>query len=115
LSLSSTAFRSACDGLLLACLSLGALAFAAREALAPREAAAGVAVIFAPWTTQDAVLSRAVAAGGRFVRFGPASFVAIVVPDDAQYSSRVEGAWLVADPKALAACWPGAGEEGRRT
>jgi hypothetical protein len=73
--------------------------------------------VFAPWTPPETVLNRAVAAGGRFVRFGAVSFVAIVAPDDAQYAGRISsnGAWLVADPQALVACWPGLTGEARRT
>jgi len=42
------------------------------------------------------------------VRFGGASFIAVVIPDDGGYQTRVlnAGAWLVLDPQALAACLP---------
>jgi hypothetical protein len=100
--------RYTTDLALLGCLSIVGLIVAATMALAPREPAKGVAVIFAPWTQADAALSRAVQAGGRFVRFGGAPFIAVVIPDDAHYQVRVlqAGAWFVADPQALAACLP---------
>ena len=94
------------DALILASVSIGALYATARFSLAPRDPARGVAVVFAPWTPQEATLTRTVEAGGRFVRFGGASFIAVAMPDDANYSARAfaAGAWLVLDPKALAAC-----------
>ena len=96
------------DAGLLACLSLGALYAGARIGLMPSDPAKGVAVIFAPWTAADQALSRAVDSGGRFVRYGGLPFIAIIVPDNAEYSQRMldAGAWLVVDPQALAACLP---------
>ena len=90
----------------LACLSLGALYVGARVGLPPRDPTQGVAVIFAPWTAAEKTLARATDGGSRFVRFGGASFIAIVVPPDANYAERMfgAGAWLVVDPQALAAC-----------
>jgi len=98
--------RYALDLALLVLLSAAAFIAAAVTALAPRDTASGVAVVFAPWTGADAALSRSVGARARFVRFGGASFIAVVVPDDAGYQTRVldAGAWLVLDPQALAAC-----------
>ncbi len=100
--------RYAIDMALLISLSFAAFIAAAVMALAPRDPANGVAVVFAPWTGADVVLSRAVEARARFVRFGGASFIAVVIPDDAGYQDRVlnAGAWLVLDPQALAACLP---------
>lgn len=91
---------------LLACLSLGTLYAGARIGLTPRDPAKGVAVVFAPWTAAERTLSQAVENGSRFVRFGGLPFIAVVVPDDPQYSSRIldAGAWLIIDPQALAAC-----------
>ncbi len=113
----STLGRSVLDGLLLAGLSLGGLYLAVREGLAPRDPAAGMAVVFAPWTSPEAVLARSVEAGGRFVRFGGAPFVAVVIPEHAQYAAHIasRGAWFVADPQALAACLPDRGGEAGRT
>ena len=100
--------RYALDLALLALLSIAAFVAAAVMALAPRDPATGVAVVFAPWTAAEVALSRSVEAKARFVRFGGASFIAVVIPDDANYQTRVldAGAWLVLDPQALAACLP---------
>ncbi len=78
----------------------------AAATIAPKNEGEGVAVIFAPWTDAHDSLSRAVDAGGRFVRFGAFDFIAIVEPEAAEYALRVrsKGAWLLADPSALAAC-----------
>lgn len=94
------------DGVLLASLSLGAFCASARIALIPRHTSEGVAVIFAPWTAADKTLLRAVTAGSRFVRFGGLPFIAVVMPDSPKYADRMlgSGAWLVVDPRALAAC-----------
>ena len=98
--------RHAIDGMLLASLSLGALYATARIGLKPRDPANGVAVVFAPWTAPDVAFRKAATVGARFVRFGGPSFIAVVVPEDIDYPSRIlaSGAWLVLDPKALAAC-----------
>lgn len=100
--------RYAIDLALLGLLSVAAFVATVVIALAPRDPASGVAVVFAPWTGADAALTRSVEAKARFVRFGGASFIAVVIPDDAGYQARVlnAGAWLVLDPKALAACLP---------
>jgi len=102
----SALFRRSIDALLLTSLSLGALYATARIELKPSDPARGVAVVFAPWTTPDAALLRAVEAGGRFVRFGGLPFIAVVIPEDSSYSSRIlsAGAWLVLDPQVIAAC-----------
>jgi hypothetical protein len=94
------------DTLILATVSIGALYATARFSLAPRNPSLGVAVVFAPWTPAETTLTRTVEAGGRFVRFGGAAFIAVAMPDNADYSARAfaAGAWLVLDPKALAAC-----------
>lgn len=98
--------RTLIDAAVLACVSIGALYGTARLTLAPSQPERGVAVIFAPWTTAEATLARTVEAGGRFVRFGGVAFVAVAIPDDRDYSGRVlsAGAWLVVDPKVVAAC-----------
>ena len=103
---SSSPFRFSIDLALLACLSIGGLYATARVALSPRDPAQGVAVVYAPWTPSDAAFVRTVAAGGRFVRFGGAAFVAVAMPDQADFSDRVlaAGAWLIVDPRILAAC-----------
>ncbi len=89
----------------VACVSLYG---AARLAFEPRDASAGVAVLFAPWTSANDALARSVMAGASFVRFGGYPFIVIVTPDDAGYLSRARaaGAIFIADPQALAACLP---------
>lgn len=98
--------RLSVDVVLLTCLSFGALFFTASLALEPRHPEGGVAVLFAPWITAEDTMARSVGAGARFVRFGGPSFVTVVVPDDAGYPARIRaaGAWMVADPQAVAAC-----------
>jgi hypothetical protein len=90
----------------LVCVTLGAFAVSARIGLIPLTTDDGVAVMFAPWTSASESLSRATEPGGRFVRFGGTSFITVVMPDDQAYADRVlsRGAWLVMDPKVLAAC-----------
>lgn len=99
-------FRKILDIGLLSCLSLAALYAGARVGLVPRNPAQGVAVIFSPWTDASHALSQAVAGGSRFVRFGGLPFIAVVMPDDMNYPNRIldAGAWLVVDPRVLAAC-----------
>jgi hypothetical protein len=103
---SSGLIRKIVDIGLLACLSLGTLYAGARVGLTSRDPSQGVAVIFAPWTAAENTLSRAVEGGGRFVRFGGLPFIAVVMPDNANYPDRMldAGAWLVVDPQTLAAC-----------
>lgn len=74
--------------------------------LAPKDNVAGVAVIFAPWTNASEAMTLSVEAGGRFVRFGAFDFIAVIEPERGDYASRARagGAWLLADPVALAAC-----------
>jgi hypothetical protein len=104
----STRSRPLVDGMLIACFALVSSCAVARIALEPRDPSAGVAVVFAPWTSQEDALARAVEAGGRFIRYGAFPFVVVVMPETADYLSRIsrDGALLVADPRALAACLP---------
>lgn len=71
-----------------------------------KEESEGVAVVFAPWTSATDAMTRAVEPGARFVRFGAFDFIAVIEPQSADYVRRVRsnGAWLFADPAALAAC-----------
>jgi hypothetical protein len=98
--------RCLVEAAVLACVAVGSFYVTVRNGLAPREPASGVAVIFSPWTAADAALTRAVEAGGRFVRYGGYPFIVIVVPETPDYPSRVHGAGalFVVDPGALAAC-----------
>ena len=78
----------------------------ARIGLEPGDPLRGVAVVFAPWTDAATVLTRAVSAGGRIVRFDGPSFIVVIKPDNADYVRRVKeaGALLIVDPKILDAC-----------
>lgn len=98
--------RITIDAAALVLLSLAGL-FAAVSAVAlPREPARGVGLVFAPWTSTETVLTRVAEAGGRFVRFGGAPFVAIAIPDDSDREARTlaSGTWLVVDPFVISAC-----------
>jgi hypothetical protein len=90
----------------LAALSVAVLYFSARSTLIPREPEQGVALVFAPWTKPEAAMKRTVGLGARFVRFGGLNFITVAIPDDREYPARAlaEGAWLVVNPKAIAAC-----------
>jgi len=95
------------DAVLISSFAIGALLASAYTAFAPRDPANGVAVIYWPWTDAKEAFQQAVADGARFVRFGGASFIVVVVPDTPEYLKRVRerGALFVADPQALAACF----------
>ncbi len=103
--------RHCFDAALIALLAIASLFAVARIGLAPRDPANGVAVVFVPWTSAGATLARATDPGSRFVRYGGFPFIAVVIPERADYSARVlgEGALLVLDPQALAACFSGFG------
>jgi hypothetical protein len=103
--------RQGVRGRVLDIALIGGFAFAslyvtARIGLGPRDPERGVGVVFAPWTSGEAALRRAVGAGGRFVRYGGFPFVVVVIPDGRDYLARIaaDGALLVVDPRALAAC-----------
>jgi hypothetical protein len=105
--------RAPGKGHLIGAVGLTALSFVALAATvsltaADKATSRGVAVLFAPWTPAEAALGRSVEAGARFVRFGGAPFVTIVVPESDGYVARAfaAGAWLVLDPLALSACLP---------
>jgi hypothetical protein len=91
---------------LLALLSMGVFYVGARTSLVPRAPEQGVAVVFAPWTASEVAMTRTVEAGASFVRFGGVGFVTVAIPDDREYPARAlaRGAWLVVDPKIIAAC-----------
>lgn len=94
------------DAALLTAAAFFSFASIAALVLAPKNESAGVAVVFAPWTNASEVLSRSVEEGGRFVRFGAFDFIAVIEPETSDYATRMRmnGAWFVADPAALAAC-----------
>jgi len=91
---------------LVAALTVASFAVILRIGLLPSNLDHGVAVIYAPWTTPDQTMTRAVNAGARFVRFGGLDFIAVVEPDDPDYLKRVLSgpAILVVDPQVLAGC-----------
>jgi hypothetical protein len=103
----SSAFRWL-DLWLIAILAVGSFGAILRIGLLPANANAGVAVIYAPWTTADQTVVRAVGAGARFVRFGGFDFIAIVVPEEPDYVENVlaGSALLAVDPQVLAGCLP---------
>ena len=90
---------------ILAVVSFGAIL---RIGLLPAKPDAGVAVIYAPWTTADQTMIRAVSAGARFLRFGGFDFIAIVMPEAPDYVANVlaDSALLAVDPQVLAGCLP---------
>jgi hypothetical protein len=103
----SSAFRWL-DLWLIAILAVGSFGAILRIGLLPANASAGVAVIYAPWTTADQTVVRAVGAGARFVRFGGFDFIAIVMPEKPDYVENVlaGSALLAVDPQVLAGCLP---------
>jgi hypothetical protein len=103
----SSAFRWL-DLWLIAILAVGSFGAILRIGLLPADASAGVAVIYAPWTTADQTVVRAVGAGARFVRFGGFDFIAIVMPEAPDYVDNVlaGSALLAVDPQVLAGCLP---------
>jgi hypothetical protein len=104
--LSRSRCRALVEAAVLACVAIGSLYATMRIGLAPRDPTDGIAVIFAPWTDARAALTRAVEAGGRFVRYGGYDFIVIIIPEAPDYVSRINaaGALFVVDPGALAAC-----------
>jgi hypothetical protein len=93
---------------LIAILAVGSFGAILRIGLLPANPSAGVAVIYAPWTTADQTMIRAVGAGARFVRFGGFDFIAIVMPERSDYVENVlaGSALLAVDPQVLAGCLP---------
>ena len=94
------------DAALLGAAAFFSFGIATAIALAPKTGSAGIAVIFAPWTNARDAISQSARAGGRFVRFGAFDFIAVIQPESESFSRnvRVQGAWFIADPSALAAC-----------
>ena len=94
------------EGTAIAAFALISTVAVARIGLEPSDPSRGVGVVFAPWTDEATVLTRAVSAGGRLVRFDGPSFIVVVKPESDDYVRRVKeaGALLVVDPKILAAC-----------
>jgi len=106
----SPRLRRILEGTAIGAFALFSTIAVARVGLEPSDLSRGVGVIFAPWTDESAALTRAAAAGGRIVRFGGPSFIVVVEPESADYIRRIKdaGAWLLVDPRILAACFPAA-------
>lgn len=94
------------EGVAIVAFALFSTIAIARVGLEPPPSSEAVGVVFAPWTDAGDAFTRAVTAGGRFVRYGGASFVVIVERDSAGYVRQVKdaGALLVVDPRVIAAC-----------
>lgn len=92
----------------IAILAVASFAAILRVGLVPAHPEKGVAVVYAPWTSADQTMIRAVDAGARFVRFGGFGFIAIVMPERPDYVDRAlaGSAVLAIDPQVLAACLP---------
>lgn len=62
--------------------------------------------MFSPWTSAANTVAQSVAHHGRFMRFGGAPFIAVVMPENDRYvdETLAMGAWLVLDSRLLAAC-----------
>jgi hypothetical protein len=109
-------FSRIVEGTAISAFALLSTVAIARIGLEPSDPTAAVGVIFAPWTDGKAAFTRAVGAGGRFVRYGGPSFIVVIEPEGADYARRVKdaGALLLVDPRVIAACFPWAsGEQSR--
>jgi hypothetical protein len=97
------------DGAVIFVFMCAAAVAVLRVGLAPSERTENIAVVYAPWTDRTDTFTQSVAAGGRFVRFGGAAFVAIVAPETTAYAAnaRAAHAWLVLDARLLLACLGG--------
>jgi hypothetical protein len=69
------------------------------------DAGAPVAAVFPPWWSAEHSFAAALS-GGAIVRDGAWSNILVVKPEDRDAARRLyaAGAWLLLDPKALAAC-----------
>jgi hypothetical protein len=99
--------RRSLDIALVVGFALASLYATVRIGLGPRDAGAGeagVGVIFTPWTSGEDAMRRAVGAGARFVRYGGAPFIVVVMPESQDYPARLGGAVLVVDAGIVTAC-----------
>jgi hypothetical protein len=101
---------SAANPWLVAVLAVASFVIVLRVGLLPNNPGDGVAVIYAPWTSADQTMLRAVAAGARFVRFGGFHFIAVVMPERSDYVERAlaGSALLAVDPQVVGGCFPAA-------
>lgn len=95
------------DRLVVGAVALGSIVALAVMAFAPGDGRDGVGVVYAPWVSESDALTRAVAAGARFVRYGGLPFIVVVMPEAPGYTARAmaSGALFMVDPRALAACF----------
>ncbi len=103
------------DRLVIAVAALASLLAMVILMFAPRDASAGIGVVFAPWVSQEEALTRAAGAGARVVRESGVPFVVVVIPETDDYAARAAaaGALFLVDPRALDACLPAADATGR--
>ncbi|MBV9556697.1 MAG: hypothetical protein JO254_06425 [Pseudolabrys sp.] len=94
------------DGFVIAAVFLIGLVTTARLSLTPRDGAAQVAVVFAPWMQPADAIGRAAEAGATVLNVGRWSSIVIARPERDDYAERAaaKGAWLVADANALLGC-----------
>ncbi len=94
------------EGTAIAAFALISTFAIARVGLEPSHSSDAVGVVFSPWTDAGDAFTRAVSAGGRFIRYGGPSFIVVVEPDSADYIRRVKdaGALFIVDPRIIAAC-----------
>lgn len=105
------------DAVVICTFAAASLLASARAALAPRDPLSGVAVIYSPWTNAEDAFRRAVEGGARFVRYGGAPFIVVVMPEAPDYLARARagGAFMIADPQAIAACFSVVGRGAARS
>lgn len=94
------------DGALIGAAVLVSFAVVAHIALAPRDPAAPLAVIYAPGTSASDATARSAEAGGRILRSGPSGNIVVVVAEDEGFATRAyrKGALLVADASTVMGC-----------
>jgi hypothetical protein len=99
-SSSAPAWLSAAAFLVLSWIALAALS------LQVRPGAEVVAVAFPPWWSVQQVFQAAASAEAAIVRSTALPAILVVRPDDLDGLTRLRqaGAWLVMDPRAIAAC-----------
>lgn len=103
-ALANNAIRSWAPALLLLAVSfLGTAALALR---APDTGTAPVAAIFPPWWGSERVLAAAADADAIIVREGAWPAILVVKSKHGDFAARLHaaGAWLLVDPRSVAAC-----------
>ena len=85
--------------ILIAVFGLVSLAHAT---VAPETGSTQVAALFAPWTSDEAIMEAVIAADARIIRFGAWNTILIVDLNDA--TQTIDGAVLL-NPKSVAVCF----------